>query len=305
MSKLITVFGATGNQGGSVIRAVLADPVLSKEFRIRGITRDASKPAAQELKSKGVEMISADMSSTESVAPALKDAHTVFLVTNYWETMSRDIEYKQGKNVADAAKAAGVSHMIFSSLINVTEATNGALPNVPHFDGKAEIEKYIRASGIPATFVLPGYFMSNLISSLKKKEDGSYQMVLPISDAARFPLFDVVNDTGKFVAAVIKNRPSVLGKRIYEAADYYSPSRIIKEFTEATGKAASWTQIPVDQWKKFLPPAAAQEIVENYLLLEEPGYYAGADLKESYHLLEHKPTTWKEFVAKNTAKFSA
>ncbi|KAK9358132.1 hypothetical protein V1504DRAFT_442376 [Lipomyces starkeyi] len=286
MSKLITVFGATGNQGGSVIRAVLADPVLSKEFRIRGITRDTSKPAAQELKSKGVEMISADMSSIESVAPALKDAHTVFLVTNYWETMSRDIEYKQGKNVADAAKAAGVSHLIFSSLINVSEATNGALPNVPHFDGKAEIEKYIRASGVPATFVLPGYFMSNLISSLKEKEDGSYQMVLPISDAARFPLFDVVNDTGKFVAAVIKNRSSVLGKRIYEAA-------------------ASWTQIPVDQWKKFLPPAAAQEILENNLLLEGPGYYAGADLKESYHLLEQKPTTWKEFVAKNRAKFSA
>ncbi|KAK9327595.1 hypothetical protein V1520DRAFT_348411 [Lipomyces starkeyi] len=305
MSKLITVFGATGNQGGSVIRALLADPVLSKEFRIRGITRDTSKPAAQELKSKGVEMISADMSSTESVARALKDAHTVFLVTNYWETMSRDIEYNQGKNVTDAAKAAGVSHLIFSSLINVTEASNGALPNVPHFDGKAEIEKYIRASSVPATFVLPGYFMSNLISSLKMKEDGSFQMVLPISDTARFPLFDVVDDTGKFVAAAIKNRSSVLGKRIYEAVDYYSPSRIINEFTEATGKAASWTQIPVDQWKKSLPPAAAQEIVENYLLLEEPGYYAGADLKQSYHLLELKPTTWKEFVAKNKAKFSA
>ncbi|KAJ8098923.1 hypothetical protein POJ06DRAFT_258353 [Lipomyces tetrasporus] len=305
MSKLITVFGATGNQGGSVIRAILADPVLSKEFRIRGITRDTTKPAAKELAGKGVELMGADMSSVASVAPAVQDAHTVFLVTNYWETKSRDTEYSQGKNVADAAKAAGVSHLIFSSLIHVTEASKGALPNVPHFDGKADIEKYISASGVPATFVLPGYFMSNLISTLRKKEDGSYQMLLPISDAARFPLFDVVSDTGKFVVAAIKNRSAVLGKQIYEAADYYSPSRIVKEFTEATGKPASWTQIPTDQYKQFLPPAVAQEFLENHLLLEGPGYYAGADLKESHDLLGQKPTTWKEFVTKNAEKFSA
>ncbi|KAK9321316.1 hypothetical protein V1517DRAFT_326699 [Lipomyces orientalis] len=305
MSKVITVFGATGNQGGSVIRAILADSALSKEFIIRGITRDTSKPAAKELAGKGVELMSADLSSVASVALAVQGAHTVFLVTNYWETMSRDTEYSQGKNVADAAKAAGVSHLIFSSLIHVTEASKGALPNVPHFDGKADIEKYIHASGVPATYVLPGYFMSNLISSLQKKEDGSYQMFLPISDAARFPLFDVVSDTGKFVTAAIKNRSAVLGKHIYEAAEYYSPSRIVKEFTEATGKPASWTQISTDQYKQFLPSAVAEEFLENHLLLEGPGYYAGADLKESHDLLEQKPTTWKEFVTKNAAKFDA
>ncbi|GIJ92129.1 hypothetical protein Asppvi_011105 [Aspergillus pseudoviridinutans] len=303
MSKLITVFGATGNQGGSVIRAILADPSLSKEFKIRGVTRDPSKPAAKELAAQGVELMSADMSAVEAVAPALKDAHTVFLVTNYWESVSHDVEYQQGKNVTDAAKAAGVSHLIFSSLINVTEASKGALPNVPHFDGKAEIAKYIRASGVPATFVMPGYFMSNLIQSLQKQEDGSYQMYLPISNAARFPLFDVVNDTGKFVVAAIKKRSSVLGKDIYEAADYYSPSRIVSEFTEVTGKKASWFQIPGDKYKSFLPPPVAQELLENHLLLEGTGYYAGADLKDSLNLLEQKPTMWKEFVAQNVAKF--
>ncbi|KAH8697113.1 NmrA family transcriptional regulator [Talaromyces proteolyticus] len=304
MSKLITVFGATGNQGGSVIRALLADPVLSKEFKIRGITRDSSKPAAQELASKGVELVSADLGSVESVASAVKDAHTIFLVTNYWETASRKVEVEQGKNVADAAKAAGVSHLIFSSLINVTEASKGSLPNVPHFDGKAEIERYIRASGVPATFVLPGYFMSSLISSLRKQEDGSYQMFLPVSDAARFPLFDAVSDTGKFVTAAIKNRSTVLGKHIYEAVDYYSPSRIVSEFTEATGKKASWTQIPGDNYKAFLPAAVAQEFLENHLLLEDPGYYASANLEESLALVQQQPTTWKEFVTNNVAKFA-
>lgn len=110
--------------------------------------------------------------------------------------------------------------------------------------------------------------------------------------------------TGKFVTAAIRNRSTVLGKDIYEAADYYSPSRIVSEFSEVTGKKASWTQIPEDKYKSFLPPPAAQELLENHLLLENPGYYAGANLEESLSLLQQKPVTWKEFVAKNLDKFA-
>ena len=99
-------------------------------------------------------------------------------------------------------------------------------------------------------------------------------------------------------------RDSTLGKQIYEAADYYSPSRIVSEFTEVTGKKASWMQIPEDKWKSFLPAAAAQELLENHQLLEGPGYYAGADLKESISLLNEAPTSWKEFVKKNAAQFA-
>ncbi|SPJ92459.1 related to nucleoside-diphosphate-sugar epimerases [Fusarium torulosum] len=246
----------------------------------------------------------ADLLSIDSINSVLKDAHTVFLVTNYWETVSRDIETTQGKNVTEAAKNAGVSHLIFSSLIDVTEASKGALPNVPHFDGKAEIEKYIRNSGVPATFVMPGYSMTNLFSSFQKTADGSYQMFLPVGDNARFPLFDV-EDTGKFVTAVIKNRDTVLGKNIKEAADYYSPSRIVAEFTEVTGKPASWAQIPDDQWKGFLPPAVAQEYLENFKLLEAAGYYAGAGLKESLDLVGDGVTSWKEFATRHASKFNS
>jgi uncharacterized protein YbjT (DUF2867 family) len=199
MSKILTVFGATGNQGGSVIKAVLADPVLSKEYKIRAITRDASKPAAQALAAKGVEVVSADMSSKASVAPAVQGAHTVYLVTNFWESMSANKEIAQGKAVTDASKAAGVQRIIFSSLINVTEASGGKLSHVSHFDGKANIEKYIRDSGVPAAFVLPGFFMSNLINFIKKNEDGSYTYALPVSgDKARVPIFDAAGDTGQY-----------------------------------------------------------------------------------------------------------
>jgi uncharacterized protein YbjT (DUF2867 family) len=137
------------------------------------------------------------LGSVDSLTAALKDSHTVFLVTNYWETMNADTEYSQGKNVADVSKAVGVSHLIFSSLHHVKEETKGRLTHVPHFDSKANVEKYIRASGVGCSFVLPGYYMSNLKQMLKRAEDGTYQLSYPVSTQAKFPLFDAVQDTGK------------------------------------------------------------------------------------------------------------
>jgi uncharacterized protein YbjT (DUF2867 family) len=216
MSKIITVFGATGNQGGSVVQALLNDAKITQEFKVRGITRDTSKPAAQELAKQGVETVAvrihrlrntsssaddphqADLNSKDSLRTALKDSHTVFLVTNYWETANPDIEVAQGKNVADIAKELGVQHLIFSSLLNVTKTSNGRLTHVPHFDGKADIEQYIRDSGVPATFYLPGYFMSNLELMLRPGEDGVLTLAVPIGADAKFPLIDIKADTGMF-----------------------------------------------------------------------------------------------------------
>lgn len=137
------------------------------------------------------------MNSLESLTTALSGSHTVFLVTNYWETVNGDIEYTQGKNVTDVAKKVGVSYLIFSSIHHVKEETKGRLVNVPHFDSKANIEKYIRDSGIKSTFVLPGYYMSNLTQMLSKAEDGTYQLFYPVDGKkAKFPLFDAAKDTG-------------------------------------------------------------------------------------------------------------
>ncbi|KAF4305028.1 putative family transcriptional regulator protein [Botryosphaeria dothidea] len=292
MSKLMTVFGATGNQGGSVIQTVLADTVLSKEFKIRGINRDVTKPAAKALKAKGVEMVTADMNDPASVLSAVTGSHTVFLVTNYWETGKPEVELAQGKNVANACKEAGVQHLIFSSLLHVTKETGGRLKNVPHFDGKAGIEAYIKELGIPATFVLPGYFMSNYttMGMIRKGDDGVYTLAYPVSAEAKFPLADIGEDIGKYIVVAIKQRYKVLGAQILVAEDYYTPTRILREFEES-----------------FLPEPIALEMLENHLFVEDPGYYAGKDLKESLDLLASvnlKPTSWKEFLAKNKAQFA-
>ncbi|KAM0332104.1 hypothetical protein ACHAQA_002376 [Verticillium albo-atrum] len=301
MSKIFTVFGATGNQGGSVIKHVLADRALSEEFRIRAITRDPTKPAAQKLAEKGVELTTADMNSKDSISKALTGSHTVFLVTNYWESMSVETELAQAKNVVDAAKETGVSNIIFSSLLNVTEVTEGRLKHVPHFDGKAKVEQYIRSTGVHCTFILPGYFMNNYIQMLRQEEDGSYTLAYPVSKTAEFPLFDPASDTGKFVKPALKHPEAFNGKRILAATDYYTPERVLAEFEEVTGKKTQFAQVSAEQYKSFLPEAMAQEMLENHLFIEDPGYYNGAGLQESLEILEDKPTTWKEFIKKSGA----
>lgn len=110
-----------------------------------------------------------------------------------------DAELNQGKNVTDVAKEAGVQHLIFSSLLNVTETSGGRFTHVPHFDQKAQVEQYIRAKGVPATFVLPGSFMTNFtqLRQLRQGEDGIYALAYPVSNEAKFPLIDIDDDMGK------------------------------------------------------------------------------------------------------------
>ncbi|RYP40791.1 hypothetical protein DL767_001437 [Monosporascus sp. MG133] len=304
ISKVLTVFGATGKQGGSVVEAVLADKKLSSEFKIRAITRDVNKPAARDLAAKGVDVVAADLSTAESAAPAVQGAHTVFVVTNFWETMSAKTEEAQGRAVTDAAKAAGVQHLIFSTLLNVSEATDGRLTHIVHFDSKARIAQYMRGSGVPSSFVMPGVFMNDFIHFIRKGEDGDYDLALPIDgDKSRMPMLLASADTGRFVKIAIKNYPEYVGKDILAASAYMTPNQLMSEWSEVMGKKGKYVQLSEDVFKSTLPPPTAQVIYENMLLMEEPGYYAGGDLNPFLNLLDEKPTTWKQFVEANKDKW--
>ncbi|KAL2268428.1 hypothetical protein VTJ83DRAFT_3274 [Remersonia thermophila] len=322
MSKLLTVFGATGNQGSSVVKTILADPELSKEFRIRGITRDASKPAARSLAEKGVEVKTADLNSKDSVAAVVQGSHTVFLVTNFWETRSFETEVSQGRNVADAARDTGVAQLIFSSLLNVSELTGGRLPHAAHFDSKATVERYIRSicdassssssssssttsggrPGIGAcTFVLAGYFMQNLPGMLRL-QDGVYTLAYPFGPKTPIPLVAPAADVGKFVKAAIKHAGELNGKRLLAAADYYTPERILEEFEEVTGNKTTYVQVSPEQFRAYQPANIALEMLETHLFIADPGYYAGESLDETMRFLDEKPTTWKVFVKEKNQK---
>ncbi|KAJ5563978.1 hypothetical protein N7513_000220 [Penicillium frequentans] len=306
MSKLITVFGATGNQGGSVIRTILADSDLSKEFKIRGVTRDVNKGSSKALTTQGVEVVQGDMSSSEDMKRVVQGSDTVFLVTNFWEHQSAEPEIVQGKTVADACKTEGVKHLIFSSLIDVTKESNGRLIHVTHFDGKAEVERYIRQTGLPASFVMPGIFTTELFNLIHKQGDGSCILATPTTTQSPAPFIDIVADMGNFVRAALLNKPKSGANTIYASSDYYKWDDIPSHFEAATGKKLIVVTVSGVVFKSFLhglSPEMAEEVYENLMLLEDPGYYAGADLTPSLDLLSEKPVGLTEFFTLNKDKW--
>ncbi|KAI4225524.1 MAG: hypothetical protein L6R36_003830 [Xanthoria steineri] len=301
MSKIITVFGATGNQGGSVIASIQGSSKLSSEYKIRGVTRDPSKPKGQELAKKGVELVKADLSDKESLKKAIEGSHTVFAVTNYWEYMSKDIEVTQGKNIADICKATGVSLLIWSTIPHAGKMTNGKLPNLPHFDAKADVSDYIREQKIPAAFLNAGCFMSNFPGSLQKS-DQENSLNLNLHPDTKIPLFDAAGDTGKFVAAILLNPSELLNKDVYAATGWYTPTDIVNAIEKFSGKKTTFNELPDETFRSYLPEAIGQEMMETFMLVRDYAYYGpGGDkiLAESLKYVVEKPTTLEDFIARS------
>ncbi|KAL8705610.1 MAG: hypothetical protein Q9201_001297 [Fulgogasparrea decipioides] len=272
MSKIITVFGATGNQGGSVIASIQGNPHLSSEYKVRGITRDPSKPAGQKLADKGVDLVRADLSDKESVKKAIEGSEVVFGVTNFWEYLSKDIEVTQGQNIANACKEVGVPLLIWSCSPSATKMSGGKLTHLPHFDSKAEVMDYIRAQKIPATFFHAGCFMNNILGAVQK---GSEQntLVWNLHPDTNMPLFDASADTGKFVAGIMLNRDKTMGKDVYGATGWYTPTEIANTIQEVSGKKTVFQEVPDEIFKRFLPEAVGQELMETFMLIKDFGYY--------------------------------
>ncbi|OLN84354.1 NmrA-like family domain-containing protein 1-like protein 5 [Colletotrichum chlorophyti] len=295
--KIITVFGATGLQGGSVVDIFLKDAKLKSEWAVRGVTRDVTKDSAKALEAKGVEVVSADLGDKESLAAAVKGAYAVFAVTNYWDKLDKDLEYQQGVNIVDAA-------LVLS---------NGVLPDVYHFDSKAKVEEYIRKTSLPSTFFLPGMYMSNFPGSSFRPTppDNAWSLNLPIPETSPIPFFDPGPDTGKFVKAIVLNREKLLGKRVLASVGYTTVGDAVEVFKKVfpeAGKTARYNQISHDQFRGALgatglPPFAVEELLQNFRLLDEFGYYGGAELEESIALVEEPLTTWEEHV-KNAKAFA-
>ncbi|KAI0145171.1 NmrA-like family-domain-containing protein [Xylariaceae sp. FL1272] len=237
MTKLLTVFGATGQQGGAIIDYVLATPSLSSTFFLRGITRDASKKSAIALKDRGVEVIEADLNDTSTLTRAVDGSQVVFAVTNFWDDPKEGKEIAQGKAIADAAVAAGVHQIIWSSLPNASEITKGEVTGMKHFDGKAEVEAYIRTLDIKSAFVLLGWYMQNHLSLVvpKKNEDGSHTLNMPWGPEVRLPLIDI-RDTGKFITPALLEPERYHQRRFMCATAFYSLREMADAWTEVAGK---------------------------------------------------------------------
>ena len=211
-----------------------------------------------------------------------------------------------GDDTNSRGQEHGVQHLIWSSLLDINKLSGGKYTKVYHFDSKAEVETYIRGLGIPATFYLPGFYMSNVTSALQKlPPDDAYTLPLNMAPTAPVPLFAAELDTGKFVKAVLKNRDALLGKRIYAAASYYTPDDCIAAFKKVypdAGKSARFQQVSDEQYMGALasagmPLKAQEELAQNMAFINDFGYYGGQSLDETLALLEEKPTTIEEFMA--------
>lgn len=300
---LLVVFGATGQQGGSVANYMVSDPELSKRYRVRGVTRDVSKPAAKALEAKGIEVVAADIADESTYASALEGAHTVFLMTTTaYEQNGKQKEVRQGKALADAAIAAGAQYIIFSSEVHALTVSGGALP-VDSFDAKADVEQYIRQLPIKSAFFLPASFMQNLLTMMapRKMEDGTYVLTNVVSSSTKLPWIDIVEDTGKFVGAVLAEPEKYSGKAFHAASGMHSFDEIVRLISQANGgKTVTYSAMEPEAFKAVLPPSAADPLVNMFLFFEQFGYY-GPDQQVDWAInnARGKVIALEDYIAKN------
>ncbi len=276
MSNILAVFGATGQQGGSVINYVLSDPELSQKYKIRAITRDITSEKAQQLQGK-VEVVQGDVLNRASLDTALTGAHTVFAMTTpSFGPNGLEIEYNSGKTIADVAVEKGAEYIIFSTLPPVKKISGGKYTKVTPFDAKAKAEQHIRGLHIKSAFLSPGYFMENLQSqpflAPQQAPDGTWELARHISPKTRVPFIDAVGDTGKFVGAILAEPDKYAGATFCAATALYSWEEIAAIMSEATGKTVVYKQIPLEDFKKSLP-FEADLFVEAFSYGEEFGYF--------------------------------
>lgn len=287
--QILVVFGVTGQQGGSVARAIYEHPVLSQRYTVRGVTRDPTSLPARELVDRfGCEVVRADLDNESSIKSAIAGATGIFLVTSsIYDDRLYEREVSQGKAVADAAVDANVQFIIFSTLPSVREISNGKYIHVAHFDAKYDIEQYIRSlRSLNSSFVSLGSFMQNLQNGLKPQPlgDGTFAINASMSADTRLPLVDAT-DVYKFILAILENPEEFRGKVIRVAERLYKLDEMATIISNATGKVVKYSQLPPDVVRSFLDPVMADDVMEMAAFFEEFGYF-GPDMET---LLQNEP----------------
>jgi len=264
MAKVIAVLGSTGTQGGGLCRAILADK--SGGFSCRAITRDPSKDKAKELAAAGAEVVAGNLDDVESLKKAFAGAYGVYAVTNFWESFSGQKEKDQAKNVAEAAKAAGVQHVIWSTLEDTRKwvpLSDDRMPTlqgkykVPHFDGKGEADHFFRDLGVPTTFLLTAFYWDNFIyfgAGPQRGPDGQLALVYPM-DEKRLPGM-AAEDIGKCAYGIFKRGKELIGKTVAIAGEHLTGEQMASKMSRAVGKEIRYTNVPPEVYRTFGFPGA-------------------------------------------------
>ena len=262
--KIIAIIGATGAQGGGLARAILNDP--NGGFKARAITRNTSSEKAKALAEAGAEVVSADLDDVQSLTKAFRGAHAAFCVTNYWEHFDTEKEIQQAKNLAQAAKDAGVKHVIWSTLENTLQwvpLDDNRMPTllgkykVPHFDTKGSSNRFFNELGVPTTFLLTSFYWDNFIGfgmGPKKGPDGVFAITLPMGDK-KLPAI-AAEDIGKCAYGIFKRGDEFIGKTVGIAGEHLTGSEMAAAFSQAYGQPVKYNAVPPEVYRSFGFPGA-------------------------------------------------
>jgi uncharacterized protein YbjT (DUF2867 family) len=261
---IIAIVGATGAQGGGLLRAMIADK--NSAFTPRAITRNVDSNKAQALAAAGVEVVAADTDQQQSLERAFAGAYGAYCVTSYWEHFSPERELAQAGNMARAARAAGLAHVIWSTFEDTRKwvpLDDNRMPTlmgkykVPHFDAKGEANQLFRDAGVPTTFLQTSFYWDNFIyfgSGPKRGPDGSLAITFPLDDK-KLPGI-AAEDIGKCAYGVFKGGREFIGKTVAIAGEHLSGSEMADALTRALGQHVSYNAVPPEVYRSFGFPGA-------------------------------------------------
>jgi uncharacterized protein YbjT (DUF2867 family) len=274
-SLSVLVSGATGQQGGALARVL-----LDKGHRVRAFVRRPDSPEAKELERLGAELAEGNFEEPSTIEDAAGGMDGVFVVATPFEA-GTEAETRHGIAAADAAKAAGVGHLVYSSVANADKDTG-----IPHFDSKRQVEEHIERLGVPYTIVAPVYFMENLLApwTLPQLKEGRLPMALPSSR----PLQQIArSDIVTFTRVVLENRAEFAGRRVDIASDELAGEEAAKVLTRVTGHEIHYVELPLEQVRQ----AMGEDGVRMFEWFDQVGYSADiATLRR-----DHPEAGWHTF----------
>jgi uncharacterized protein YbjT (DUF2867 family) len=308
--KTIAVLGATGGQGGGLVRAICADP--NGGFTARAITRDTNSDKAKALAKLGAEVVAADVDDVESLKKAFAGAYGAFCVTFFWDHFSPEKEFEEAGNMATAAKAAGLQHVIWSTFEDTRQfvpLSDSRMPTlngkykVPHFDMKGAANQLFIDAGVPTTFLYTSFYWENFIffgSGPKKGPDGVLALTFPLGDT-KMPSI-AVEDIGRSAYGIFKAGKEYIGKTVGIAGEHLSGAEFAEKMSKAFGREVRYNSVSPEAYRGFGFPGA--EDLGNMFQFKRDFQdgYCGARGVERTRKLNPALQSFDSWLAKNASR---
>lgn len=305
--KVIAVVGATGAQGGGLVRAILNDP--NGGFAARVLTRDVNSNKAKEFSRLGAEVVATDVDNPESLKKAFEGAYGAYCVTFFWAHFSPEKEMAEARAMAEAAKAAGLRHVIWSTLEDTRKwvpLSDNRMPTlqgkykVPHFDSKGESDHFFTDLGIPTTFLLTSFYFDNFIHfgmGPKKGPDGKWAITLPMGDK-KMPCI-AAEDIGKCAYGIFKKGDEFVGQTAAISGENLTGAQMAAVFSEVLGKEVIYNSVTPEAYRGFGFPGA--EDLGNMFQFKRDfeEYYCGVRSPDFARTLNPSLQNFKTWLTKN------